>query len=577
MSFYSPVVFTNDPQAAEHALARRWRVVSSHPDNPKVIQLTGNPVLCGIPQATMSVEAGSLDDVSTPVWNYVLNWLELHVPRPLPIVAPNEWLTELALWAASARHWPLGVLITHQPVLTPQAISLMTAADGFYFPDGDAGRAFARGWPAPAVEFPSERLIEISPRHPVPARKAEDGTTRVLLVAYYGGPSPTVGVQRVNYWFEQLEELSDGAVTVDYAVATPWPDAPEHVHRVPDLWLYNLTPSGVPLGPVATALIEENAERPYPYTRQVAGYWNWALEQYFAERDDEFDVVILSGNPYPYFDFAGFARRRWHARVILDYRDPFVGNPRHAWQPEAKADASYLEAGWNLTADAVTVVNQGCAEVTVPGSADTRIVIIPNGFDERVPTPAPVRREAGAPVRFSHAGQIYRITPPDRLLEALAGTQGEFHQIGAPVEDTYGAQVVHHPRVPREEALRLLSATDCGVTFVGDSGIETPTKMFDYLALGLDVLILHRGVVEGTAMAAMLDGVDGVYWVRDDVEEIRGFLASYQPRRHTAPERAEPFTRRASALQLVALIRELGDHTFYQPEITSPAQPRTEQ
>lgn len=574
MTLYSPVVFTNDPAVEADALARGWRVVSRHPQNPSVIRLTGNPVLCGIPQPTMSIEAGSLDAESTPVWNYVLNWLQLHVGHALPVVAPNDWLTELALWAAATRGWPLGVLITEQPVLTPQAISLMTAADGFYFPDADVGQSFSRSWPAPAEVLPAEHVIDIAAPRRVTNRKALEGVTRVLLVAYYGGPSPTVGVQRVNYWFEQLELLSDGEVTVDYAVATPWPKAPEYVHRVKDFWLYNLTEGVEPRSDVTTALVEENAERAYPYTRQTAGYWTWALERYFEPRDDEFDVVILSGNPYPYFDFANFAQRRWHARVILDYRDPFVGNPRHQWQPDAEADARYLEAGWNLTADAVTVVNQGCADVTVRGSEDTRIEIVPNGFDERVPLPVHAERQAGSPVRFSHAGQIYRITPPDKLLEAMAGIDMEFHQIGAAVDGDFGANVVHHPRVPREEALRILSTTDCGVTFLGDSGIETPTKMFDYLALGLDILVLHRGA-EGTAMAAMLDGVEGVHWVRDEVESIREFLAGYEPRRHPDPARAEPFTRRASALKLLDLIRELGDHSFDPGELSPSHVPGT--
>ncbi|MHA7862030.1 glycosyltransferase family protein [Tessaracoccus sp. Y36] len=565
MTLYSPVVFTDDPTVAEQSLARGWRVVSRHPDNPQVIRLTGNPVLCGIPQPTMSIANGSLDAESTPVWNYVLNWLSQHVPRPMPVVAPNDWLTELALWAAGSRDWPFGVLLTGQPVLTPQAIALMTAAKGFYVPDPAVAEAFTRSWPAPVQHLEPTPLVDLAREHPVPNTKALDGVTRVLLVAYYGGPSPTVGVQRVNYWFEQMEMLSDGAVTVDYAVATPWPDAPEHVHRVPDLWTGNLVFNGSPLSPAATTLLADGVARPYPYSRQVAGFWNWALERYFDKRDDEYDVVILSGNPYPYFDFASYARRRWTARVILDYRDPFVGNPRHTWGAEAKKDAEYLEAGWNLDADIVTVVNQGCKDVTVRGSAQTRIEIVPNGFDERVPAPPVVDRQPGSPVRFSHAGQIYKITPPDRLLEAIAGTDAEFHQIGAPVTHDFGAHVVRHPRVPREEALRLLSTTDCGVTFIGDSGIETPTKMFDYLALGLDVLVLHRDLLEGTAMWEMLRGVEGVYWVRDDVESIREFLATYQPRQHPEPGRAEPFMRRSSTLRLIELIRELGDHGFTPP------------
>lgn len=214
------------------------------------------------------------------------------------------------------------------------------------------------------------------------------------------------------------------------------------------------------------------------------------------------------------------------------------------------------------------MVNQGCADVVVRGGPDTRIEIIPNGFDERVKVPEPTAPQDHAPIRLSHAGQIYRITPPDHLLQAIAGTDIEFHQVGAAITENFGASVVHHKRVPRVDALRILSETDCGVTFLGDSGIETPTKLFDYLALGLDVLVLHRGY-EGTAMASMLDGVEGIHWVHDDVQSIREFLSTYRPRRHPDPARAERFTRKTSSLQLIDLIRELGDHSFNPPAALS--------
>ncbi len=571
MTLYTPVVFSDDPVVQAEARARHWRVVERHPGNPQVLQLAGVPDLCAIPQAKMSIAGGSLDDTSAPVWNYVLNWLERFVHRPMPVVAANDYATELALWATSSRGWPLGALVSGtKPVNTPQTVSLFTAADGFFIPDATLADSFSSTWPAPVQLFPATPLVEVVASHPEPPTRREPGVTRVLLVGYYAGPCPTVGVQRINYWFEQLETLSGGRITADLAVATPWPDAPPRVHAVRDLGPANLASTQGPLEAAARALFAASDQRSYPVIKQVAGLWNLRLEEYFDDRDDEYDVVIISGNPFPPFEFARYAERRWYARTILDYRDPFALSPRIKLSAEALHDARDIEKGWNTGASIVTVVNDACADLVVPAGPDRRIEVIPNGFDERVSAASrPVERTPG-PLRLGHAGQIFPITPPDPLLRALSRMDGEFHHIGLPLATDIPATVVNHGRMPREQVLDSLADMDCGVAYITASGIETPTKVFDYLAAGLDLLLLHRGNVEDTALASMLDGVPGVHWVLDDEQAIAEWLSGYEPAQHADPARAERFSRRASTANLIDLVLELGDHTFHPAEVDIP-------
>jgi len=71
VTLYSPVVFSDDEDVAADALARGWHVVSHVNEN--VVRVTGNTVLCGLPQPRFSIAGGSLDAASTPVWRYVLN------------------------------------------------------------------------------------------------------------------------------------------------------------------------------------------------------------------------------------------------------------------------------------------------------------------------------------------------------------------------------------------------------------------------------------------------------------------------------------------------------------------------
>ncbi|MGO1385309.1 MAG: hypothetical protein ACTHU1_11065 [Arachnia sp.] len=567
MTLYTPVVFSDDPVVQAAARSRHWRVVERVPGSPHVLRMAGVSDLCAIPQPRMSIADGSLDDESAPIWTYALNWLERFVHRPMPVVAANDYATELALWAAASRGWPFGALINGAaPANTQQAVSLFTAADGFFIPDQDLATKFRSSWPAPVRMIPQEPLTEVVTPLPVQSTRRESGVTRLLLVGYYAGPCPTVGVQRINYWFEQFETLSKGRVTADLVLATPWPDAPPRVHSVRDFGPANLACKQGPLPPAAKALFESSSRLAYPIVKQVAGLWSRRLEEYFNQRDDEYDVVIISGNPFPPFEFARYAEQRWYARTILDYRDPFSLSPRIRLSPEAAHDAEDIERGWNIGASVVTVVNDACAEFVVRGGPDHRIVVIPNGYDERVQIPTRPKERAPGPVRLGHAGQIFPITPPDPLLRALSRIGGEFHHIGLPLTTDTSANVINHGRMTRERVLKSLKNMDCGVAYITESGIETPTKVFDYLAAGLDLLLLYRGQRKDTALASMLTGVNGVYWVLDEEEEIADWLRKYEPARHTDTSRAQPFSRRASTECLIELVLELGDHTFYPSE-----------
>ncbi len=84
-----------------------------------------------------------------------------------------------------------------------------------------------------------------------------------------------------------------------------------------------------------------------------------------------------------------------------------------------------------------------------------------------------------------------------------------------------------------------------------------PTKVFDYLTTGLDVLILSQGDPTDSALHDLLVGVEGVHFVSDDADAIAAFLSGFTPAPHSA-NRAEPFSRRVSTLDLISLLHEVG-------------------
>lgn len=556
MTLHTPVVFTDDESVAAAARSRHWPVVHRAGET---LHLTGVDQIIPLPEQSMKIDAGSLSGPHVSGWTYALDWLEKHLHRPMMVVQPNGWAQDLALWAASSRGWPLAAWIHgEQPAVTAAgAVALIGAAQGVLFLDDDVRQRFIASWYSTVTDLPNATLVNVeAPASPTPSVK-EGGLTRVLLVAYYAGENSTVADQRSTYWFQMLEELSGGEIIVDLATAALWQNTPGRVHNVPDLGHATLAPGRGAIHTWATAAFTHTTDETYAPTRHVGGYWHVALEQYFSARDDHYDVVIITGTPVEYFGFAAWAQDHWYAKTILDYRDPFALNPQHAFTEESQAQAIYWEKGWNMAADVVTIVDERNRGTVVASGPDARIEVVRNGWDERTPLPDSAEGREAGPIRLGHAGQFFTVTPPKQLLKALAGHGGELHQMGCPVQKTHGASVREYGLLPRAALLERLATLDLGVAWITGGGAEVPTKVFDYLVAGLDVMVLCQGDPSGSALYHLLCEVEGVHFIEDDECAITQFLVGFDPVRHS-PSRAEPFSKRISTQDLVSLVRELG-------------------
>ena len=268
-----------------------------------------------------------------------------------------------------------------------------------------------------------------NPYRQQPEKLPQTATKRLLLISYFSGPCRTVGVQRVNYWAEQIETLSEGAFEVHLATAIDWGDADTKVHYVPDLHLASILGIYEAFPGWATPF-NETEVRDAKCFNTLSYYWRYALEAYFDRLDLSFDAVLISGNPFAVFDFGAYAKRRWHARVLLDYRDPFANNPRMRYAEAARQHARYIEKGYNLQADLALVVNDDCLRY-IESPEDIPAVIIPNGFDERAldgiePPPLP-----GDAIKLVHAGSLYYDRSPRALLTSIKPGQHELHHVGS--------------------------------------------------------------------------------------------------------------------------------------------------
>ncbi len=394
-----------------------------------------------------------------------------------------------------------------------------------------------------------------------PDANPNEAPVRVLLVAYFSGPCRAVGVQRPNYWFEELENVSDGAIEVHMATAIDWGEPLQNLHSVPDFHTGSLLDDENKYPSWAREFVASERLDARSFNT-LSYYWRYALETYFDSTDDHFDVVIISGNPFSCFDFAAYSKRRWNARVMLDYRDPFANNPRFRYPPEARELARYAERGYNLQADSVSVVNNHCVELVV-GHTEADIITIPNGFDERV-LPSVKRRALPSDViNIVHAGSFTHDRSPRHILEVLDPERHLFHHVGS----TLGADpalfenrsVIAYGRLSYPETLGIVGGAHIGVVFLTAKNFETTTKLYDYLAMDIDVLLCTAGDIGVGAVADVLEGQERVYWCQDTLEGVASFLDEYVPMTGPRGASAGAFSRKYGTSILAAKILELAN------------------
>jgi glycosyltransferase involved in cell wall biosynthesis len=227
---------------------------------------------------------------------------------------------------------------------------------------------------------------------------------------------------------------------------------------------------------------------------------------------EDVDLIVATGSPFEAFSLAKRLSKRLGRPYVLDYRDPWTGNPHSArLQPLAAArrEARALE-----DCAAVTIVSPSWG-----GALDQRfgvgpkLHVVTNGFDVS-------EMEAVKPYDFGHCAFVYTgiFYPPKRsispflaalklLKEAPSGQAKEwyFHYYGPDeryVREEAGRfgltdRFVLHGRVPRREALSAVKGANLSIVITSveeeetleDKGIVTG-KIFEAIGLATPVLLI---------------------------------------------------------------------------------------
>jgi len=253
------------------------------------------------------------------------------------------------------------------------------------------------------------------------------------------------------------------------------------------------------------------------------------------------DVILASGPPFAAFKLAKRLSDRLGRPYVLDYRDPWTGNPhgpssgRAQMRAEANllagcAAATVVSRSWSLALDQ-------CFQI------GSKLHVITNGYD-------PEGLAAVMPHNFDHFAIVYAgifyppkrvITPVmaalKRLRETAHSSGWYFHYYGE-AEDHVREEakrfdvvdrVIIHGRVPRMEALSAIRGAGVAVVItsvshdgdLADKGIMTG-KIFDALGLGTPTLVIGPpgndldSITETTGLARSFTG--------NDIDGIASFL-----------------------------------------------------
>lgn len=297
-------------------------------------------------------------------------------------------------------------------------------------------------------------------------------------------------------------------------------------------------------------------------------------------REHEFSAILASGPPYSTLVAAVRAGRELGLPVVVDMRDPWVGNLHAKWPTawhqrrfaELEREVMHAAAGVTAVSD---VIAEECVEMGASGA-----IVIPNGFD---PTAMPAwSPDPSTPLRLAFLGQFSpRLSDPSDVFIALGKARQADPRLRGATIDVIGAEspwaieaaeragvadaVTFHGFKPFAEALEAVSRADAGLLILpdgpGSAGVYSG-KLFDYLGMGIPVLLY--GPADGAAGKLVAEANAGVVVPFGDVDAMERTLrdlaaAKAEGRTVIAPDAAvlSRFDRRSQVRTLSSEIERV--------------------
>lgn len=324
----------------------------------------------------------------------------------------------------------------------------------------------------------------------------------LLLISYHFNPYPGVGAIRPTYWADNGARLG---MQVSVITATPQ----EGIERnYPILFL------------------QDDEEHRLSFLLKDPGLrWKKKLKKHFLTITPEnwnYEVVLISGGPFMHFSIGKFLKNRFGCKVVLDYRDPFATNPHFTHESGLKRWLKKrFEIGFNRQADGVLTVNSHCkALIALP----EKIAIIPNGFNEQKIRPEIIDQVEQRPGTLLYGGKFYADFSLNPFVGFLQNSSDIFIHVGNPGKALDGITLQNIERKGQqnyEDYLAEIAACEMAVLFTGGAPFESPTKVYDYLAMNKKILVITGREVHTGEIENILNGNPNIEWSVNKTDEIK--------------------------------------------------------
>ncbi len=356
----------------------------------------------------------------------------------------------------------------------------------------------------------------------------------VLVVAYYFPPLGLSGVQRVAGFVRHLPEYGwqptvitakpGGYFAHDKSLWSPIEDAGIRVIRTKSLDPTRLFRPGT-----TVRLPQETRRQTLAYISNwlfipdnKLGWKPFALRAGLRQAAiRHFDAVFSSAPPYTGHLIGKKLSRKLKLPLITDFRDDWVGNPRHIY-PTTLHRRLHIQQERQvlIQSSAITTINRPILDALIKRHRDINMrgEVIPHGFDEYE---GPVKISAREKLKLVYTGVFYDAQTPEHFLRGVSGFLAENPTMRPKISVIFAGLVpngfmdlirtlkledvvqyvgyVQHARVVELQH-------DADVLWMtigsrpGSSGISTG-KLYEYMGTGKPILAL---VPPGTARQTLL-------------------------------------------------------------------------
>ena len=318
---------------------------------------------------------------------------------------------------------------------------------------------------------------------------------RILFISYYFTPFEGIGAKRVTYWANNISKI-DKNITCDVITAIEQKDFSKNI-----VYIENNCTS------VLSKIVKDEGVS-----------WIKCLKNYLSKIDlNIYDVVLLSGGPFMHFGIAKYIKQNSNAKVVLDFRDPFYGNPRFKSSFLKDSIKKYFQNKFLKYADLVITVNKYCADLI----NFKNVRLIDNGFDDNIAINNLQCKLDDGFVNLIAIGRIDNNFNLKNFFEILKQNNSwKFNYVGNHIFNDQ--TLVNNLGVKSyENTLSCVDKSDITVLFTGGKEFESTTKIFDYLALNKKILIITEGKIKSGALHDITSKYPNIQWSENNKHDIQ--------------------------------------------------------